>query len=182
MSILPLREQAGHSFLYTQPTTARLCNNNQKLKTMENQEFNTASKYPIALDDETESYLIETSKWAKILSILGFISVGVLALLGIVVLVTGSTLGEYAQSGINMAWLSVLYLALAAVYFFPIYYLYKFSSETRQGINLGDQALFTVGLKNLKSHYKFLGVFTLVFLSIYALAVVLGLLYFATYF
>ena len=62
---------------------------------------------------------------------------------------------------------SVVYIGMAALYFFPIYYLYKYATDTKAAIDLNDSDLLEKGLEKLKSHHKFLGIMMLVILSIY---------------
>jgi len=48
-----------------------------------------------------------------------------------------------------------------------VLYLYKFSIYSRNAIKNNDSNEIVNALKNLKSHFKFIGIFTLIFLSIY---------------
>lgn len=137
---------------------------------MENNQLVTEGILPkMELNHESLAYLSETRKWTLFLSILGFIFVGFLVIgsfsVGAWVSMFGATLGIPLPG----ASVIVLYLILALIYFFPIYYLYKFGSLTKRGIAEMDNATITLGFKNLKSHYKYVGILTIVLLSIYFL-------------
>lgn len=69
--------------------------------------------------------------------------------------------------------LGFVYIIIAVVYYFPVNYLYKFSSQMRTGIDSNNQELMTLGFENLKSLFKFIGVATIVVISIYVLALIL---------
>jgi hypothetical protein len=59
------------------------------------------------------------------------------------------------------------------VYFFPIYYLYKFASMARSGIQGRDGSQISGALHYLKSHYKFVGILTIVGIALYILFILL---------
>lgn len=117
-------------------------------------------------------FLSETRKWAKFLSILGFIGVGFLVIVSIVVGVTLSTIGNIPNTPFPIGLISVIYLVIAALYFLPVLYLYKFSQFTGTALKNNSPSDLTTGLENLKSHYKFLGIVAIVFLSLYPIGII----------
>jgi uncharacterized membrane protein (DUF485 family) len=128
------------------------------------------------LPAQSAQYLATTRKWAKFLAILGFIFMGFIAVFGIIFAVTMSSgLGAQAfggggsMMGIGM---TVMYLLLASIYFFPIYYLYKFTSHMKVALITSNAQELNESFKYLKSHYKFLGIFTIVIFSVYFLALI----------
>jgi hypothetical protein len=62
-----------------------------------------------------------------------------------------------------------IYIIFAVIYYFPVSYLHKFSREMKQGLSSKDMNSVSFGFQNLKSLFKFLGIFTIVILSVYAL-------------
>jgi hypothetical protein len=67
-----------------------------------------------------------------------------------------------------------VYLALAGVYWFPVTYLYRFSAQMKQAVKSRDESLYTSGFANLKSLFKFFGIFTIVMLALYGLILVIA--------
>ena len=65
--------------------------------------------------------------------------------------------------------IGVIYLVFALLYFLPINYLYKFSSNMKHAISTNNQASLTSAFEYLKSHYKFIGIITLVVIGLYIL-------------
>ena len=61
-----------------------------------------------------------------------------------------------AGMGISIA---VLYLVIAALYFFPVFYLFNFSVKSKKAVQTGDSNVLSEAIKNLKSHFlsKYLG-------------------------
>jgi ATP/ADP translocase len=118
-------------------------------------------------DQDINSYLRETAKWAKLLGILGFVAIGFLVLFSFFVKGIFEMLPETNMQQIPTSALSIVYFVLAGIYFFPVNYLYQFGKNMRRSLETEDQELFKGALKNLKSHYKFIGMFALVIVSLY---------------
>jgi hypothetical protein len=64
----------------------------------------------------------------------------------------------------------------AAIYFFPVYYLYQYATKTSAALHSKNKQQLTDGLENLKSHHKFLGIFTLILVSLYGFIFVFAIL------
>jgi len=67
---------------------------------------------------------------------------------------------------------SIFLVISALLIFFPSLFLYNFSSKMRKAVRNNDQAVMTESFKNLKSFFKYYGIFTIVILSFYALAII----------
>jgi len=102
--------------------------------------------------------------WAKFLSILGFIGVAFMLIGALSIALVGISI-----MGSEVAGLSVVYLVLAAIYFMPMYYLFKFATHARQGLTHKSQYETDQGLIYLAAHYKFIGIMAIVLLSLYVL-------------
>lgn len=141
---------------------------------MEQSNTNT-NLFDLQIDDQSNSYLTETAKWAKFLSILGFIGCGLLVILAIGM---GTFMGSMMQNSMMPGGgflLSILYIAMAALYFIPCLYLYRFAGSMQLALRAADAHQLQTSFRNLKSCFKFLGILTIVILSIYALAMIGGL-------
>ena len=128
----------------------------------------------LIINKKIEGFLSEIGKWSKFLSIVGFIGIGFLIIVAIFFLQFVGDLprGLNGQEKI----VPLVYIIMAALYFFPVYYLYKFSDKIKIGIAKRDESSLTDGFEYFKSHYKFLGVMTIVILSIYVLIFIFGIL------
>jgi hypothetical protein len=118
----------------------------------------------VLLNEKIKGFLLETAKWAKFLSIIGFIGIGLMVIGAIVIIIFGASMGFRGGQPILMG---LIYLGMTALYFFPVYYLFNFATNIKKGINSNTQEGITFGFENLKSHYKFLGIMTIIVLSIY---------------
>ena len=127
---------------------------------------------------QSREYLRETAKWAKFLAILGFIFVGLFILVAIALgVAVNSSRGDFPV-GFNPIYFSLLYIILSAVYLFPTLFLYQFANKTKQALLSNNTPLLTEALENQKSFFKFWGIFMIIFLSFYALLILLSIFVF----
>ena len=128
------------------------------------------------ISDEIKEYLIETAKWTKFLAIIGFIGIGLLILIAFFAKYFFGLLPLQTVQAVPIGTLSVIYFILAGVYFFPVNYLFKFSGNLKSALEIEDQEELTSAFRNLKSHYKFIGIFVAIVLSLYAMLFIMALL------
>jgi len=88
------------------------------------------------------------------------------------------TPGMPAMSGGIMG---AIYLVFALIYFFPIRFLYRFAKNMKLAEASGDQTSYNEAFKNLKSYFKFIGIFMAIIIGLYLLMLV-GLLGFGAMF
>jgi hypothetical protein len=138
----------------------------------------------LVFTEEIKDYIMETAKWSKFLSIIGFIFVGFMSIIGILMLFSfGGTLFSNAV-GLNnipgfptgmISLVGIIYFGIALLYFFPVYYLYMFARKTKNAILCNDNQLLAEGFSKLKSHYKFIGILTLIIVCFYAISILIGI-------
>lgn len=131
----------------------------------------------LVIDWRSKEFLEETAKWTKFLAILGFVGIGLMVLGSLVMLFAPSSLmsnGDFPFGG--KIFIMLLYLAFAVLYYFPISYLYQFSENTKKAIENNDNNAIRDAFEFLKSHYKFMGILTIILLSFYAIMIFIGLI------
>ncbi len=124
----------------------------------------------LVLTPEIKTNLNKTGKWSNFLAILGFIFTALIIVGGFFATMVMS----FLPTGDNFMpfpsfLFGLIYLVIGIVYFLPILYLYRFSSGIRQALRLNDQNKLSNAFLNLKAHYRFIGILTIVFLCIYIL-------------
>lgn len=130
----------------------------------------------LIIDWRSKEFLKETAKWTKFLAILGFVGIGLMVLGSLVMLFAPSSLmsnGDFPFGG--KIFMMLLYLAFAVLYYFPISYLYQFSENTKKAIENNDNNAIRDAFEFLKSHYKFMGILTIILLAFYAIIIFIGL-------
>lgn len=137
----------------------------------------TPNTFALQVDNGNIPYLTEAAKWAKFLSILGFI---LCALMIVVALFAGTLLSaSFSQFDSSLSsmgsagsvFITVWLLLIALLYFFPSLYLFNFASKMQVAIRNNDQVNLNNSFKNLKSCFKFWGIFLVIILCIYAIAI-----------
>ncbi len=118
-------------------------------------------------------YLNSTRKWTLFFAVLGFILIALMGL-GFVALLVASAV---TPMGAILGGVAVFYAVLMAVYFFPVYYLLKFSEETKKAIASRDSELITKSFRYLNLHFKIAGIITIVFIALYIILLVLMMMY-----
>lgn len=142
---------------------------------MENENQSQFESFENQLTNLAVEYLKESAKWCKFLAIIGFVGIGLMVLAGLFMMI-GMSSFESANMPVPMTAFSIVYILIAAIYFFPVYYLYQYATKTSVALRSRNQQLLTDGLENLKSHHKFLGIFALIVISIYALIFVFAII------
>lgn len=132
----------------------------------------------LTFNSNLTAFLREIAKWTNFIAIVGFIVVGLMVIGALSVGVFMSSFNSMTDMGIPFppGLLSVVYIIIALVYFFPIYHLYKFSAKIRRGLGSQNEAEVTEAFRFLKSHYKFIGILLIIVLSLYGLLFLIGLL------
>lgn len=123
--------------------------------------------FELHLNESSKAFLRETAKWANFLAIVGYVFLGLIVIMA---LFMGTALASLsAAGGIGGGVITIIYLAIAALYFFPIYFLQRFAANMKNAFDHNDNEALTEGFNFLKKHYKFIGILMIVMISFYVL-------------
>jgi magnesium-transporting ATPase (P-type) len=146
-----------------------------KYITMENQENN------LQITESIKESFFDISKWANFLSILGYIMLCFMLLTTVGLFLSGlsddapmvgegvvrsTSQGSSTTFPINPIVMGIIYLGFTVVYYFPIRYLRGFATQIKNAMLNGFQGDFESAIKSLSSHYKFLGIMTIVSIAV----------------
>jgi hypothetical protein len=144
------------------------------------------SLFGFGIDQAARDHLSEAAKWAKFLAIFGFVMCGILVIIGIFfgsffsTMSSGNYGNEYEVNssfgdgiGILMA---VVYTGIAILYFFPCLFLLRFAIRMRNALNSNEQLTLNSSFQNLKIMFRYVGILTIVLVSFYALAFLVGIM------
>lgn len=143
---------------------------------MENEniiDFQHETTGSLSVTSTAVSYLKETCGWGKFLAIVGFCFVGLMVIFGIF---TGSIFASLGQENPFGGFIGLFYVAIGLLYFFPALYLFKYSTKLKKAIATKNNEVLTEAFENEKSMFKFMGIFTIITLGVYVLAIVGGVL------
>lgn len=121
--------------------------------------------------------LKEISRWARFLSIVGFILVGFMLIAAMVLPemvaasryseMEGALIMDYTAKGFR-----INFIILAILMFFPCLYLFRFSVKMKEALSDIRQSSFEDAFQNLKSTFKFYGILAIILMAIYVIAFV----------
>jgi hypothetical protein len=138
--------------------------------------------FELQVDQNGSAYLKETARWAKFMAIVGFIFCGLIVIIAIFAgsILSGSLSRSFGSSsevsGALGAVVSVVYILVALLYFFPCLYLYNFATKMQVALRSNDQEQLNQSLKNLKSCYRFIGILTVIALCFWALGILFAII------
>lgn len=123
---------------------------------------------------EAVDLLRRTKPWVRFLSVLGILSLVVIALGAVAMAAINTGPFQYMGMAVRIG-MAILYLLLAALHIPPVLFLSRYASRIRTLVEEPSSRHLEDALRAQKSFWKYLGMFTLIMLSLY-LAVLLGAL------
>jgi hypothetical protein len=142
---------------------------------------NSLENKKVEIGQEALGYFDTTRKWTMFFAILGFIFLGLMIVGG---LVAGTLIRKFtsgmsgmegmegmgsmgAAGGMASILMIIVMLITAVICFFPLFYLLKFSQHAKRAVATGDANEMTLAFKNIKSYWKYLGIFTIIMIAVY---------------
>lgn len=129
----------------------------------------------LTLTNAAKHFLKEIAGWSKFLAVLGFVFIGIMLVFSFL---SGTIFSALPQTQIQAMpfdfgyLMTIVYFSFALIYFFPVLYLFKFSTKMKVALQNKDNDVLAKAFDNLKSHYKFIGVFTIITISLYVLVII----------
>jgi|SRR5690242_3645953 len=140
----------------------------------------TPNTFALQVDSSNIPYLAEAAKWAKFLSIIGFIFCALIIVIALLMGTALSAVFSQLETQSSMAGLGAIggtvlmiyYIVIAIVYFFPCLFLFNFASKMQTAIRNNDQVYLNTSFRNIKSFFKFWGIVTIIVLCIFVIAII----------
>ncbi len=134
---------------------------------MEDQEILTEETRELTVNQRTKKYLNQIRNWTMFFAVLGFVGIGIMVVAGLFVSTIFSAYNPSGSMPAGYQYLGFVYVVLAMVYLPPLVYLLKFSTKMKDAIYKSDNFSLENAFRNLKSHFKFMGIFTIVMIVLY---------------
>lgn len=121
--------------------------------------------------------LAGTKPWVRLISVMVFIGAGLMVLAGLGMMVVGglasssSSSNPFFAGGVGVGF-GFFYLLFAFLYIYPGMKLWKYANRIGDLVLSGNVTDLESALNEQRSFWKFLGVITLVMISLYALILV----------
>lgn len=122
--------------------------------------------FDLQIDHDSGNTLNEAAKWAKFVSIIFFICIGLTVLViaffsNAIKDAVGTMMPEMEVQGVGGVIIGAIIIVLIIFTYITIL-LYKFATLVRQGIAAQNQSVFNEGLRNLKNYFLINGIFALI--------------------
>lgn len=119
--------------------------------------------FDLQLDHEAGNHFRESSKWAKFLSIVYFVGLGIIAF--VLIFAAAAVTDAFQRlapefTGAGGILIALMVVGLGIVFFTTIL-LFRFATLTKEGIERQDQVIFNKGLQALKNYFMIYGVLTI---------------------
>jgi hypothetical protein len=144
-------------------------------------EQTTQNLFDLQIDHQSSSYLSEAAKWGRFLAIMGFIFCGLFVLValfaGTFIASSMRSLGGAATGAeaVGGGLVTVMYIIVALVNFFPCLYLFNFSTKMQLALRANQQEALNTSFRNLKACFKFVGILMIIGLCFWVLALIFGI-------
>ena len=129
----------------------------------------------IEIEESTLNHLNTARKWAMFLAIIGFISLGLMLIVG---LLAGTFLKTFSSGennfGLSDSLIFIPVILIGIIYFFPILFLFRFSKYISRAIRTMDKMVFHKAIKNLKFYFAYIGIVLIIVLTIYLVILIVA--------
>lgn len=133
------------------------------------QEFNK-----LELNQASIGHLNAIRKWTMFFSVIGFIFLGMMIIFSFTAGAFLSIFDATPGQTISKWLIFVLIFAIIIIYFFPTFFLLRFSTHARTAVKTLSNAELTIALKYLRRFYVYLGILLIVGLCFYVLVLVVA--------
>lgn len=127
----------------------------------------------IEIGPDTLNNLNATWKWTMFLSVFGFIFLGLMIGIG---LVTSTFLTAFKTSDTNLGipetLVIIIFILTAVIYFFPVFFLFRFSKNIRDAIQKTNNRKLARAFRNLRIYFAYIGIMIIAGLCIYFVALI----------
>jgi hypothetical protein len=112
------------------------------------------------------------SGWMRFMAVLGFIGCAMMLLSGLIMMLSGSLLsGSNLPYDVPTKGMGFSYLVIAVLIFFPYLFLNRSCNAINNALMSGHNEELETGLINMKSYWKYLGIFTIIMLGLLVLMI-----------
>ncbi len=129
----------------------------------------------IKVDRESFADFREVGKWAGFLAIVGFITLAVMIMISFSLLfMSGPVPASMYGGSFPRVLIFLLYVVIAVVYFFPVWFLFRFADLLRKSFRTGSKDEFNQSIRYLRSFFVYIGILTIIGLVISVITFLIG--------
>lgn len=142
---------------------------------MENQQIldeGMAAVPSLELSSSAKNYLLQTSKWARFLSILGFIFPALMIVVGVSF---GSLANQFGDMSLIVggftSFIGIFFIIIGLITLYPALRLFQFSKQARKAADEEDSQALEMCLKRIRSFFRFYGIIMIIYLAFIAIGI-----------
>lgn len=146
---------------------------------MELMNENESNLFRMEIDEPIKSNMLEMARWTKFLAIVGFVFMGLMLFLGLLVgTLAGSLMSNYfgGLGGVGAIGIIFVFVIIISLYFYPTLALFKYSKLIRQALITNNKELFYMAMNWLKNMFKYMGILMIIVLSLYGIQLIFALI------
>lgn len=151
--------------------------NSDNIKSYSSEEDNNEG---IFFSDTVVDYMLESARWAKFISIVGFVlaffiavfALGINSLLPAINQITARSGGAAIPAGTMTTFITVYYLIIAFICFLFYFRLYQYSVNAQKAMHNSSQDEVEKAFKQLGGFFKYWGILTIVILGMIVMSVI----------
>ena len=123
----------------------------------------------LRISETIQADLLASAKWLNFLAIVCIVMMALVAMAGVSFMLMPSIEGMPGKV------IGIVYLLLPLLYVYPIKKMLGFVRNTRNAVSVASQTSLEDAFKDMHSVLKYWGIFTIVMLAFYAIAIIVGL-------
>lgn len=153
---------------------------------MEKQERQQIQLDEMKVTQEGAYLLNQAASWAKFISIMGLISLGLVVCIYLVLAIVGSSVGSIAMSQVPemaaygagamavFSWsMFIVILIVCGIAVIPYAYQFNFARRVRKAFEIKDMAMLAQGFRALKNYYVFTGIMLIITLAFMLIGIII---------
>lgn len=143
-----------------------------------NQSENTQYESTLKVTETMKVDLLSAAKWARFLCIVGCIGIGIMLIVALCMMFFGAMASKMLDTMMPLGpAMGMLYIVMAALYIYPILKGFQFANGAKAACLTNDQYQLARSFAGLNSLLRFMGILTIVVLSIYVIILVFAMLF-----
>jgi len=121
----------------------------------------------LKITPESREYLEETSKWGRVIGITGYLFSSMIVLFAMMTLFSFGTEGGGEIERAFQRGVVISSLVMAILLLLPSYFIFNFSKKIKNGLISSDSDSMALAMKDLKSTFRFYGIFIILGVMLY---------------
>lgn len=137
----------------------------------------SSSENELKFTDDIRKVLKQTYKWVYFLSIVGFVGVVILLILGALFgfILRNLPVNPFENVGYDISYYGLIFVWVGLILLIPVWDMFRFSVKLKRALNSNSNNQLLKAFVHLKKHYKFVGIYVIALITIYLLFSFTGL-------